>query len=332
MELVEKSTKESAITIKPYFIPDKENMGLEKYEMVVFPDVIQEEQMACIEENGVIRYLTGLNEFAPEVVHIKDPEKKTAVIKDIRQTVAILEGQLASNIIDPEDKEFWNKVVLLKPNNIEFWSKITIACSNKPLHLDPKDPFDLIKIKSIEAGGFSLVGKSLEDAENALQSPKFYLDRKLDTVKTKIESVKLQNKAISELEKLYTTNKNKLLYVAKVIDPDSAQYRKSTDVDILYQNLDIYLKGKSVEKNITKASQKFLDTINLKLNVLRLKALVKDAIWYRFIVTKHDGMIYDIESNSMMGRNISDVVEYLDNPLNQPILDSLLSKIENYWD
>jgi len=323
--------KVSPVSIKPYFNANTSNMGLENYDMVIFPDVVQEEQMACIENNGVVRYLTGLNEFAPEVVHIKDPEKKAAVIKDIRETVAVLESQLANNILDPEDKEFWNKVVLLKADNTEFWSKISIACTNKSINLDSQDPFDLIKIKSIEAGGFSLIGKSYEDCENALQAPKFYLDRNISTVKTRIESSKLKNKAIVELDKLYNSNKSKLMYVAKVIDPYSAQYRKSTDADILYENLDLYINGKSVEKSISKAAQNFLNVADTKLNILRLKSLVKDSTYYRFLVTKADGMIYETDTNSMVGRNIADAVEYLDNPLNQPILDGLLRKVEKYW-
>ena len=42
--------------------------------------------------------------------------------------------------------------------------------------LDPeKDPYDLIKIYAIKAGGFSIVAKSLKEAKQAGDSPKFYL-------------------------------------------------------------------------------------------------------------------------------------------------------------
>ena len=33
----------------------------------------------------------------------------------------------------------------------------------------------------------------------------------------------------------------------------------------------------------------------------------------------------------MLGRNISDIVEYLKNPLNEDILDDLSASCENYW-
>ena len=69
------------ISIKPYTDPNAENMGLEKYNYVVFPNTFQIETLAAIEVNGKTRYLNGLNEFAPEIKAIKDPEKKAAKIK-----------------------------------------------------------------------------------------------------------------------------------------------------------------------------------------------------------------------------------------------------------
>ena len=42
-------------------------MGLENYGLSLFDGVTHQEQLACLEINGIVRYLTGLNEFAPEV-------------------------------------------------------------------------------------------------------------------------------------------------------------------------------------------------------------------------------------------------------------------------
>ena len=47
-------------------------MGLEKYGLSLHDGVYHEEQLACIENNGIKRYVTGLNEFAPEIKLIKD--------------------------------------------------------------------------------------------------------------------------------------------------------------------------------------------------------------------------------------------------------------------
>lgn len=180
------SAKSGSISIKPFFDPNKPNLGLEKYGLALFDGVFHEEQLACIEKNGIKRYITGLNEFAPEIKLIPDPEVREAKIKEIRTIVAQLERELATNVVDPKDPDFWNKVTLLQPNNDDFWSKISIRCGNNSVHLDPaKDPYDLIKLYAIDAGGFSIVCKSFEEARSRAVPPKFYLDRFVDTVSTK---------------------------------------------------------------------------------------------------------------------------------------------------
>src|SRR5690606_9407510 len=135
---------------RPYFDPTAANMGLEKYGMSLHDGVYHTEQIACLERNGIKRYVSGLNEFAPEVKMIKDDTEREAKVKEIRTVVAQLEKEFAANIIDPNDLEFWNKVKLLRPDNDEFWSKIELKAGNDITFMDPaKEPYDLIKIYAI---------------------------------------------------------------------------------------------------------------------------------------------------------------------------------------
>lgn len=325
------SNKKGPISVRSYFDPNISNMGLEKYGISLYDGVMHEEQLACIETNGISRYLTGLNEFAPEVVLEDDPDKKAAMIKDIRETVAQLERVFASNIVDPKDPEFWNKVKRLKPDNHDFWGKISIRCGNQPLVLDPKDPDDLIKIRAIEAGGFSGIAKSYDLARAMPQSPKFYLDKFEDTIASKNEPRKLKNKALAELQQLYDTNTNKLFYICKVVDGNSVQYKKSTPNDVMYDNMDKYINGETFEKNLTRASRTFLDACNQDMESLKIRSLIKDATYYKYLALKGDGFIWHLESNSMIGKNTAEIVEYLKNPLHEKILDTLMRKVENEW-
>jgi len=326
------TAKSGSISVKPFFDPNKSNLGLEKYGLALFDGIFHEEQLACIERNGIQRYITGLNEFAPEVKLIKNIDEREAKIKEIRTVVAQLERDLAANIVDPTDPDFWNKVKLLKPDNHEFWQKITIRCGNEPLILDPvKDPHDLIKIYAIEAGGFSIVAKSYEDAKSRSVSPKFFLDKYVETISTKTEVSKLRNRAISELTKLFDKNQNKLFYVAKVVDGNSVQYKKSTPNDIVYDNMDRFIRGEGVEPNLKRAAQSFLDACALDMETLKIKSIIRDSTYYKFIIPKSDGFIYHTDSSTMMGRNASDCVEFLKNPLNDAILLDLTKKVERYW-
>ena len=323
--------KKSKIAIKPYLDSKVDNMGLQNYGLALFDGVFHEEQISCLEINGIKRYRTGLNEFAPELLDLT-PEEKEAKIKQIRMVVSQLERQLNSNMVEPDDKEFWNKIKLLKPDNSDFWDKIKLRCGNEPLFLDPeRDPYDLIKLYAIENEGFSMIAKSLEDAKRMNKVPKFYLDRLEESASTNTEIKKLRNKAAAELQKLFDKNQNKLFYVAKILDINSAQYKKSTPNDIVYDNMDKFINGELVNKDKRKTAQLFLDVVRLDMDVLKLRAIIKDASYYKIIATKADGFVYHLSSATMMGRNSTDAVEFLKNPLNEQVLTDIQNQVEKYW-
>ncbi len=164
-----------------------------------------------------------------------------------------------------------------------------------------------------------------------MKANKNILNRRVIQIVGHTEVKKLKNKALSELQKLYDKNANKLLYVAKVVDANSVQYKKSTPNDIIYDNMDKFINGEGVESNLKRAAASFLDTAALDMETLKLKAIIRDATFYKMIATKTDGFIYHIESSAMMGRTPSDCVEFLRNPLNESILISLTKSVEKFW-
>ena len=324
------SIKKTSIAVRPYFDKQAENMGLEGYGMSLYDGVTHNEQLACLENNGVIRYITGLNEFAPEI-KLLSTEDREARIKEIRFSIAELERELAANILDVDDKDFWNKVKLLKPDNKEFWNKISMACGNEPVYLDPVKPFDRIKLHAIESGGFAMIAKSYDDARSKPVPPKFYLDKEEETVMVRTEYKKMRNKALSELQKLFDKNSTKLFYIAKVVDANSSQYRKSTPLDIIYENMDRYISGEGAESNKERAAKTFINAVNLDMETLKIKSIVRDSTFFKYIISKPDGYIYHSKTNSLLGRNVSDVLEHLKNPLNEDILKDMINSCEKYW-
>ena len=324
------TVKKTAIAVRPFFDNSVSNMGLENYGLSLYDGVKHFEQLACLEQNGVIRYLTGLNEFAPEI-KLLQPEHKEARVKEIRTAIAELEKELAANVLDIEDPQFWNQVKLLKPDNKEFWNRINIACGNEPVFLDPADPYDRIKLHAIEAGGFSIVAKSFDDARSRAVPPKFYLDKKEQTVIARTEYKKMRNKALAELQKLFDKNSTKLFYVSKVVDGNSTQYRKSTPNDVMYENMDLYINGEGVENNKERAAKSFLEAVGMDMETLKIKSIVRDSVFFKYIINKADGYIYHAKTNAMLGRNVSDVIEYLKNPLNEDVLTDLNKACEKLW-
>ncbi len=324
------SIKKTSIAIRPFFDNSASNMGLEEYGISLFDGVTHNEQLACLENNGVVRYITGLNEFAPEI-RLLMPDDRDARVKEIRTAIVELEKELAANVIELDDPQFWNKVKLLKPDNAEFWNRISISCGNSPSFLDPKDPYDRIKLYAIEAGGFSIVSKSFDDARSKATPPKFYLDKEEETVMYRTEYKKLRNKALSELQKLFDKNSTKLFYIAKVVDINSTQYKRSTPNDVIYENMDNYINGLGAETNKERAAKSFMETVGLDMETLKIKSIVRDSVFFKYIINKADGYIYHGKSNSLLGRNVSDVVEFMKNPLNEDLLKDLNISCEKYW-
>lgn len=328
----ERYQKAGRITIRPYCDPQKENMGLETYDMVVFPGTFQREPMACIEQNGKIRYLNGLDEAAPEVKAITDEEKRNAKVKEIRSIVAMLEFEKHYNTIDIEDPDFWNKVQTYKPNNTEFWGNIMLEVANDIIFLDPvNNTEDLLKVLAIEAGGFPIIAKSKEDCISGLHRRKWYLDRQIDTAQNKASVSKIKNKAAALLDSISDEMPRKLFYIAKLISTNSMQYKNSTLQDVIYDHMDEYINGLANETSIRKAAQQFIDYTELDMQELKVRAMIKDATFYKFIIMKGDGLLYLSPENVLLGRNASEVYEYLINPMNEDILVTVQEKVEETW-
>ena len=130
---------------------------------------------------------------------------------------------------------------------------------------------------------------------------------------------------------MFEKNTNKLFYVCKVIDGNSTQYKKSTPLDIMYDNMDKFINGETVDKDKRKTAQRFLEISSLDMETLKLRAIVKDANFYKLLAIRPDGFIYHMKSASMLGKTPSDIVTYLKNPLNEEILLDLTTNVEKYW-
>ena len=53
-----------------------------------------------------------------------------------------------------------------------------------------------------------------------------------------------------------------------------------------FYQLDLFINGEGTERNKKKAAEKFLSTSKMTMKNLKISALVKDALYYRFITRK----------------------------------------------
>lgn len=333
-----KIKKEKLLKIMPYIPGDLDPESMEgqlaRYDSILHDGADQKEALTYLERNGIRRYLTGLNEFAPEIQGIRDENEKKAAIREIRKKVIFLESAINSNVINPKEIEnidFWNKVKTIKPDNYPFWDDVFIQAGNHPVYLNSEDPYDLIKICGIEANGFSLIASSYEAARLAAKPPKFYLDRESDTAISKVEVKKIKNKAIAFLNDLSKNSHTKLFYLIKNIDSNPSQYTKSTSENVIYDYLDNYISGTGPEKSMKKASNYFNELCEISEEDLRIKAVIADASFYKNIAMKGDGLLYHRTTDTMLGRNVSEVLSFFKNPINSKIWESVFEEVDSYW-
>ena len=74
-----------------------------------------------------------------------------------------------------------------------------------------------------------------------------------------------------------------------------------------------------------------METATSDMETLKIKSIVRDSVFFKYIINKADGYIYHAKSNSLLGRNVSDVVEFMKNPLNEDLLKDLNLACEKYW-
>ena len=95
--------------------------------------------------------------------------------------------------------------------------------------------------------------------------------------------------------------------------------------------MDRHINGEGTEGNKERAAKGFLEAAALDMETLKIKAIVKDSIFFKYIINKADGYIYHARTNSLLGRNVSDVIEFLKSPLNEDILKDLNAQVEKLW-
>lgn len=323
--------RSSDILIKPYINPDEpvENMGLEKYGQVLFEGTKHEQQLRCTIINGVTRFVTGLDEFADSVKRLPEAERK-AKVKIIRETVSQLEKEMHGNKLDVDDEDFWAKTVL-SPHKPDYWATVNFSIGNDGKILDPNNSHELLLIIAAEAGGFDDVAGSYDEAKNSSRPPKFYLERRKDTKVQESKIKQLRDSAIYELFKIKTEEPQKLFWYCKNILPIGNQYKKTDPPDIWYSDLSSFIEGLGIQQDKKKAPHTFLNAVMKDMETLIVRAYVLEAAFLKRLITKADNKIYNRNTNSLLGGNLEEVVEYLKQPVNQNELEDIQAQIDPIW-
>jgi hypothetical protein len=93
-----------------------------------------------------------------------------------------------------------------------------------------------------------------------------------------------------------------------------------------------FINGEGVEKNIKRAAETFIKASGSKMQDLKIRAMIKDAMAYNLMSTKTDGYIYDKYSGQKLGARPAEVLEFLKSPKNDETLQRYIDEMEELWD
>lgn len=318
--------------IKPYINEDNDNdIGLAKYDMSIRPETRQTEEMVCLERNGVVMYKNGLNEFDESIQSIENEEEKEAKILEIRETVAKLERMTGNHAVaDVKSNDFWSSIKYINPFNVDTWEGRTLTVSNLVTVLNPSVKDDLITIKAIEGGGYSLVAPSLEVARISGGRYRFYLDKEEITASVSVSADTKFFEAGNILNKLLVENPTKMFYVLKLVTKiGNSEYKKTTSPQILFDALSKYIQGKGEEKKPA-AVKNFLRVNGMSDADLEVGSYFKDAVRLH-IIHFTDGHYVIRDNGTRIGSNEANAMSYLQSASNVDIYKSLKESVDRYW-
>lgn len=308
------------ISLEPYFNPDDKFMGYERYGYSGFPGGAETVNLSYVDVGlNKHRYLTGLDTKARRIQMIDDLDEKQAAINEIEKTLTWLEERgYDRQLLDPMNDHFWGKKVYTFENN-------------KRRDLNFNDPEDVILYWNILGGGFDSIALSLKDAKKSNYLKKWYLAEIHAEAKTRIELKRAKATAISLLNEAFDTRPRKLFLIAKnILSPDN-YFRNNTPHELIYDKLYDFIEGTSVESGKKETPGVFIKAAEKDNEDLLITALVRDAIFFRIVKKRSDGLFVNLETGSTLGKNENEMFEHLKNPLYTSDYDTIEAEVTKKW-
>lgn len=311
----------TVITIEPYFDPEIKYMGYEKYGMSGFPGGSEKHDLGYMEVGlGLRRYLTGLDPHSKTLMKVDNEDERNAIIENIEATLDWLEAR-------GYDREMMN------PTNDAFWGRQQLQLfNNSRRDLDMTNPEDVILYWNIKGGGYDFVAQGLDQARksNDVKGFKWYLSELEATSAAKIEKKRIRGGAISALDNIYNSRPKLLFYIAKNVLNVDNYFKHSTPIDLIYDKLWDHIEGVHLSNNKIKAASDFIEAAHMDEAELKLRAIVRDAIFFRFLQKRSDNLFYT-ESGTAVGKNETEILTNFKFPQYQIDIDTIEDKVTKKW-
>lgn len=308
------------VSIRQYVDPEVFNLGMEKYNMSVWSGETGsggvKESLGYKTVGNKKIYLTGLDVNATSLNNLEEDTKKQKVmeIESVLKYLSVIYGEET-----------------LKSDNDSFWADLFLEIKSPILELDLEDVNDLLKYYAIQGGGYTEVAPSYDVAKNSNKIYKFYLHEENEVAELKTEIKRLRNRAKSILEDLFVEDPEKLFKMSKILLPIEKGLTRNVSKNTIYSELDIYIDGEYTKNEIKQAPKRFIELSEKDRGSLNIQAIVKEALYQRYIVKNSESTYWNPQTQSPFGRNENEIIAYLNNPLNGDELTIIKDRVEGFW-
>lgn len=277
--------------------PSAGNMGLEKENRSKFPGCYDWIQPA--KRNG--RWITGLDEYAQDVLSIRDSkirEERQAKIKADRENLESLLGFKLDALSD-----FWNTYfVKLDPE-----AQIDLSIPTKKLM------YHVIMASDAVAPSIK------ESMDPEYNHAKYYVFRDFEDVSDRVEKKDRMATAMVELKKLLN-KPERAIQIGKYLDLNVSNLTPQENVkDIFYTFIDMDEKLNSVSR--------FLDAVSKTPEEINIRLIFTEALKLG-VIRQRDGLYQ--RGNITLGKSssMSEALNFLGDPKNSGELLSIQEEIE----
>ena len=262
----------------------KDEVGLHNYGFVTFPGGCYAPGVYYNKDTG--KYLTGLDEFASDILTIKDAEVRKAKQAEIKAKREQIEAKLGQpDLLIATNHEFWDRFLI--PINVEIDGTITIdGASDFDPENNPRHELMLVVAKANKLFAFGLEEANSPEYRN----DKFFLSTEDEEDKVNQSNVKSERTRQVELSKLFdgdTKNYERAWEIAYYM---GLKPKKKTSESSLELTLDTATKVNPRTRDqfleACKLTQEDLVIANtfkkgVALNIVRVQTVENQKLYYR---------------------------------------------------
>ena len=231
--------------------------------------------------------------------------------------IPVVNGQYNIGLNDNEKlKQTFEKyfgVQFDTPEGQEFLSNYQIKINHDVMSFDPKNVKDLFELHILKVNnGMGLIATSdYAIEETPINTFKWILKDEEGETQERVKKKEIKIAAIKELSKLYESNTNRLVLLAK--------YMFSAASGIGSNKVLAFDKMEDFISKSTKNAQSFLDTCKKDPEYIDTVVKVREAM-FRNIIRLHNGQYVLFATQTPLGRNEEEVLNFCLNPANKDIV------------